>query len=174
MRFLLCHLLFFALSGPVFAETIDRIVAVVEEEVVLWSEVQLESELSHYIGDRSPFWSHERSDATSRLIEASMLRQLASGIALYAPPEEQVRAELESMRMQFADRTSWLAFLHRHGLDEESLRTWIRRRLVVDRYLARNLDTSVDDRSRWKEAFDPLMARVRLGARVRRIEHQAP
>lgn len=174
MRSLLCHLLLLAFSAPAFAETIDRIVAVVEEEVVLWSEVQLEGELGNYTQGASPFWSQDRTDATSRLIEASILRQLASGVALYTPPEEQVRDQVESMRMQFADRASWLAFLNRHGLDEESLRTWIRRRLVVDRYLARNLDSPVDDPERWQQAFDPLMERVQLGARVRRVEHQTP
>ena len=167
-------LLGLALVAPAFGETIDRIVAVVEEEVVLWSEVQLEAELAKYAPATTPFWSTDRTDPASRLIEAAILRQLASGVALYEPPEDQVREHAESVRMQFPDRPLWLAFLAKYGLDEVSLRTRIRRRLVVDRYLSRNLDVPTGERQRWLEAFEPLMARVRERSRVRIVELQEP
>ena len=163
-----------AFVAPAFGETIDRIVAVVEEEVVLWSEVQLEAELAKYAPASSPFWSTDRTDPASRLIEAAILRQLASDVALYEPPEDQVREQAEAVRMQFPDRPTWLAFLATYGLDEVSLRTRIRRRLVVDRYLSRNLDVPTDDPQRWLIAFEPLMEQVRTRSRVRVVEPQQP
>jgi hypothetical protein len=174
VRCFILSLLGLAFGAPAFGETIDRIVAVVEEEVVLWSEVQLEAELAKYAPATSPFWSTDRTDPASRLIEAAILRQLASSVSLYEPSEDQVREHAESVRMQFSDRSTWLAFLATHGLDEESLRTRIRRRLVVDRYLSRNLDVPTEEPQPWLDAFEPLMTRVRERSRVRLVEAREP
>lgn len=155
------------------AAVIDRVVAAVGEEVITESDVRLESALGGLDDSESPFWDSHRTDSLSRLIDAAVVRQLAGKVALYQPSDDEVRIRLESMRGRFADREDWTAFLLRHGLDEESLRGVLRRRIVAERYLARNVVVRATDDEAWWAACQVFLAEQRLRYRIRLIPEMA-
>ena len=101
-----------------------------------------------------------------------MVRIAAADVALYQPPDDDIAARREAIHIQFTDRRSWEAFLKRHGLDEDGLDVVLRRRMVVERYLSRNVLIDVEDRSAWISAADQLLAALRARMRVRRIDEE--
>lgn len=166
-------LLVLLLSGtPAHADLLDRVVAVVEDQLVLASEVQLEQELAELDTEALPFWKTAKRQALDRLVDAAVVRLAASNVALYQPSDEDIRLRREAVRAQFEDRREWTDFLERHGLSEESLGIVLRRRMVVERYLSRNILESTEDRGAWKKASDQLIQGLRDRARVRLIDEE--
>ena len=170
MRILLSLLFVVALNSS--ATVLDRVVVVVEEQVVLESDVRLEEELLYRDASTSPFWHRNRAKPTERLIEGAILRHLAGDVAIYQPSPDDVRSRVEEIRMRFDNRASWIVFLDTWGLDEVSLRAVVRRRMVAERYLGRNLQVDTSDREIWMAAADDFFARIRPTLRIRMIEPQ--
>ena len=164
-------LLLFAV--PAWASPVDRVVAVVESELVLASEVRIEAELAPLDHSTSPFWDATRSQPLERLIDAAVVRIAAADVALYQPPDEDIAARREAIHIQFTDRRSWEAFLQRHGLDEDGLEVVLRRRMVVERYLSRNVLIDLQDRAAWLGAAGQLLSALRERMRVRRIDEES-
>jgi hypothetical protein len=147
------------------AEVVDRIVAAVNEQLITASDVQLETALSSLDASPSPFWSGRRADALTRLVHAAALRQPAGDVPLYQPHLSEVRGRMQGIRQHF-DRTGWEAFLERYGLDEESLLSLLKRRIIVERYLARQLLVARDDEPAWEAAYTELIRQVLSQERV--------
>jgi hypothetical protein len=160
------------LTLPASATVVDRVVVVVDEELVMLSEVQLEEALSTLDVTNSPFWSANHNTAVDRLIDAAVVRQVAGEVRLYEPPEKSVRNRVELIRRRFGGRLPWLEFLERWGLDEAQLRIIVRRRMVVERFLDRNLSVSTDEQQAWLTASDEFMKQLRLRLRIRHTETQ--
>ena len=169
---LLLHLMVAPATGTERA-LVDRIVASVDRDLVLASEVVLSRELAALDPGPTPFWSRP-ADPTEQRIDATILRITAGDIGLYQPPAADVKARLEAVRAAFVDRSTWEAFLGRHGLDEASLRQELRRRMVAERYLLRNLTASPEDHAAWFDQLDELMVTLRPRLRVRRIPPEPP
>lgn len=157
------------LSSPVRAETVDRVLWVVESQLVLASDVHLDRVLTSLDASPSAFWDLPRERADQRAVQAAMIRGLAGDVALYEPSEEEVRARVEAIRMRFRDRTAWQSFLAGWGLDEDSLATALRRRMVVERYLARNINADPSDTEAWAAAVHELLGEVRDRLRIREV-----
>ena len=157
-----------------FADTIDRVVAAVGEQLVTESDVTLEQELAQMDRGAGPFWDFDHAVPLQRLIDASVVRQLAGDVNLYAPSEDQITARLEAVRRSAGDREQWQGFLRRHGLDEEALRTMLRRRLVVERYLERNLALQAASRTESIQRCDAWLAEQRSRYRIRIIQPEKP
>ena len=162
----LCLLLL--LAAPARAEVVDRVMWVVGDELVLASDLELDAVLT--VLDPTPFWTLPRQRPEERSVEAAMLRRLAGDLPLYTPREEEVRARVERVRDQFRDRAAWEDFLGGWGLDERALATALRRRIVVERYLARNLAAPPEDTERWQAACRELLDDVRDRLRIRYVE----
>ena len=90
MRTWLLALLLLLASSTAWADRVDRVVAVVDSQLVLESEVRLEHELSRLDTGASPFWRARRA-AVERLIDAAAVRVAAGQVVLYQPPDEEVR-----------------------------------------------------------------------------------
>jgi hypothetical protein len=150
---------------------IDRIEVVVEDQIVLASEVRLEQELLFLDTDSSPFWSDPSRTSTERLTDAAIVRAAAAAVALYDPEDDAVRARLESLRAAFPHRSGWAALLQRHGLTEQRMLVVLRRRMIVERYLDRNNRAKRTDFDAWMEATNELIDSLRLRTRVRLVEH---
>lgn len=163
------------------AEVIDRVVAVVEEQLVTASDVALEADLARIDESPVPFWIVGHGDSLHRLIDAAVIRELAGDVALYRPSDEAVGARIEAMRGRFRspgaepgaaggrDRSAWQAFLARRGLDEESLRGIVERRMVVEAYLSRNVPVAPTDPEGFVEAVDRILAVAEERLRIREI-----
>ena len=145
---------------PALANTIDRLTAVVETELVLASEERIEAELAVLDASPTPFWSPDRAAPRQRLVEAAVVRVAAQGLALYQPDDDEVVERRETVRAQFQRRREWVAFLSSHGLTEAGLDEVLRRRMVVERFLTRNLDTPLDQVVAWQQAADRLVLQL--------------
>ena len=98
-----------------------------------------------------------------------MLRAAASDVALYQPTTAEVQARLEGLRAVFADRPAWVAFLDRHGLDELTLQEELHRRMIVERFLLRNVSTAPSERGPWLQAVEALIQALQPRFRIRSI-----
>ena len=154
-------------SSVASALVVDRIEVVVEDQLVMTSEVQLEEVLATLDTEQSPFWAPNHKDALERLVDAAVIRQVVGDLKLYVPADDQVRQRVEDIRRQFANRSAWSGFLQRWGLDEVMLRTTIRRRMVVERYLARNVQSDPAQRVVWLADCDTLLQQLRSRLRIR-------
>jgi len=168
VRALLLALLLYV-SSVARAEVIDRVIYVVEDQVVLQSDVDFEKVIIPLDASPSPFWDRPGIDAEQIVVDAAIIRELAGDIALYQPPDDAVRARVEAMRQRFPDRASWGAFLSGRGLDEDGLRALIRRRMVVERYLARTLRADPTDKAAWWASCNALLTEVRPRMRIRYV-----
>lgn len=168
-----------AFASAAHAEVVDRLVAVVGAELVLASDIALDAELADVDPSTLPFWRRGQPDA--RQIAAAVIRTAAGDIGLYRPSEEAVRERVLAVRDAFVQRhvaregraEDWDAFLARWGLDEETFAPILRRRLIVEAYLARNLKSSVDDPA-WGAECDALVAQLTTRVRVRIAPGAAP
>jgi len=169
MRALLL-LLLLSLCGGARAEVVDRVLFVVEDQLVLLSDVELNAAINPLDESPSPFWSRPGADPAQQVVDAAILRHLAGNVALYQPSDDEVRERTEAIRARFLDRASWQYFLGGWGMDERSFRSVIRRRMVAERYLARNLRADPADPQQWWAAATALLEDVRGRVRVRRVE----
>ena len=172
MRFVV-FLLLASFASPAQADLVDRVVAVIEDQLVLDSEVRLEQELAALDDTALPFWEPSRGKALDRLVDAAVVRVAASDVALYQPSDEDVRQRREAVRAQFEDRRQWTACLQTHGLTEDSLGVVLRRRMVVERYLSRNIQVAIEERGPWKRASVDLISALRERAKVRLIDEES-
>lgn len=154
---------------PAQAEVIDRVVAVVEEQLITASDVALEGDILRYDASPVPFWSRRHGDALHRLIDAAVIRELTGDVALYRPTDEQVGARVEAMRDRFDDRARWQAFLSSRGLDEDGLRVLIERRMIVESYLTRNIAIPVSQDDAFVAAVEALLDPVEKRLRIREV-----
>lgn len=121
------------------AEVVDHLLSVVGESLVTQSD--LEFEQSFAPRDRSPVPAFEDPGANLllRLEDYRRLRALAADLVVFRPDAAQVDARLRAFQDAFADEADYQLFLTRWGLDERGLREQIYARLVVERYVERNL-----------------------------------
>ena len=143
------------------AEVLDRVVAVVGDQPVLASEVAISVELAQL--DPSSRLPPPQGDPTIWAIETVVVRSLAEDVKLYDPSMREVHERIDALRATFTDRESWSRFLARHGLDETSLEPMMRRQLVVERFLLRNVQADSDDRAAWNAEAAALLAMLREG-----------
>ena len=153
------------------AEVVDRIVAVVGDELVLASEIALEDAISRADTPEIPFWSHEHKTPFERLTEAALIRHTAGDVAIYTPTTDEVQARIEVIRRHFKDRGSWTLFLERWMLDEPSLRTIVKRRMIVERYLSRNISEKPTDKQNWLSACETTINALRVNVHVRIVSN---
>lgn len=150
------------------AGRVDRVIAVLDDEVVLESDVRLAAELADH--DRSPVPSFWAIRGTQGALDVALLDLAAGDIGLYRPSEAAVRSRLEALRDGFGDREAWRAFLARWGFVEADLLGVLRRRMRVEAYLLRNLRVPPSDPAAFDRATQTLLAELRPRVRVRRVE----
>jgi len=167
-----CFLMLLA-TQPAQSETVDQIVAVVQDDLVFASDIVLEAALATREITQNPFWSTQRADAEQRLIEAAAIRDLAADIPLYTPPEGLVKDRMEELRRTFDDRAAWEDFLRANRANEARVALSIQRRLTVDRYLDRNIDRNLSGTPEWTLALNELLARLMPSVRVRQVRTEA-
>lgn len=167
-RMLLLALL---LGGPAHAGVVDRVVVVVEDEIVLASDVRIERMLTGLDPAPLPFWRLDHTTSEERLIMAALVRALAAGVTLYEPEDAAVRARMQALRARLGP--AWADWLALTGLDEEAVYSLLRQRMEVEIYLARNLPEDPADTTRWQQACQELIDQVRGRFTVRTIAPRA-
>jgi peptidyl-prolyl cis-trans isomerase SurA len=115
------------------AEVIDRILAVVNHELITLSDVATAIRFG-LVAAAPP-----GSDATRAALDALIDRQLELGEAnRYQPPEppvSQIQARIETVRARFSTPAAFDQALANSGLSEEQLRLRLREDLRIEAYL---------------------------------------
>lgn len=156
-------------TEPAAADVVDRVVVVVDEEIVLASEVRLEAVLTGLDEPELPFWTLDNGTSDERMEQAALVRALATGVDLYDPTQEEIDRRVAILRSRFGADEAWEAFQQLWGLDDRGLGRIVRRRLLVERYLARNLAEDPSNTSEWLTACRALLDEVRPRFRIRHI-----
>ena len=113
------------------AELVDRIVAIIDREVVTLSEAEQASEIARArTGASAPLVSVVERLIESRLVEREVERFTGEPVSA-----ELVDGALQEVRARFASETAFLEMLARNGLSEEELRAKLRRQIAVTQYL---------------------------------------
>lgn len=121
------------------AEIVDAVVHVVGERIITRSDISFEGDFDPK--DRSPIAALEDPayPRVQRLIDFAILRDGAGDIEIYKPPPAEVVARWERFRDGWERPEDYTAFLARWGMDDRALQGFLYSRLVVERYVARNV-----------------------------------
>jgi hypothetical protein len=160
------------LLGLARAEVVDRVVAVVEGLPVLVSEIGLEAAITAIDPSQIPFWAAADPERTA--IDGVIVRYVAADVALYQPSRDAVAERVDALRNTFPDPASWGLFLAAHGLDEARIEVVVRRRMIVERFLLRNVQSNPAERDAWLAECEDLVARLRPQIRLRMIPAREP
>lgn len=122
-------------SGQVFAEAelVDRIVAIIDREVVMLSE----AEQARWLVEVRTGDDVSLSGVVERLIEAQLIEREVARFTDEPVPDELVEEQLGRARSSFGSVAAFEAMLAERGLSEDELRAEVRRQLTVNRYLER-------------------------------------
>lgn len=127
-------------ATPAAAQPLDRVVAVVGDQLVLASDVRL----LELLGTRDPKALPVWSPTPQRAIDVAAVRELAGDVSVYAPRPEALTARYDDVRESFETDDSFKEFLRVWGMREADLQALIRRRLVVEQFLRRNIELAPD------------------------------
>ncbi|MBI4465134.1 MAG: SurA N-terminal domain-containing protein [Acidobacteria bacterium] len=132
-----CLLLTVFFLSPLRAEIVDRILAVVGDQVVTWSDVMEEANYQAFLNGRQPPDSAEldrkenRQPILSRLIDQTLLAQAQKAFS-FAPSENgEAKKRLEELRKQFTDEQTYRSALVRCHLTEAELVSLLERETTL-------------------------------------------
>ncbi len=149
------------------ADVVDRVVAVIAGEPILASDVRLEAALEAVDLEAAPFF--RLGDAEGRVMATAMIRTAASRLVLIEPDSDAVRTRLESIRGQFSEHSAWSTWLQRTGVDEEGLIAALRRRILVERFLERDVAPAHLEPEPYAIAVGSLLEELALRTPARRV-----
>lgn len=129
--------------GPQPGEAIDRLVAVVNGDLILESDVEEERRLAALQPVRDPSGAFSREQAIERLIDRTLILQQAKLQAQEPVTDAEVQAELTTLRKEIAackqyqcdTAAGWAAFLKANGLTEAEVTERWRQRMEMLRYI---------------------------------------
>lgn len=129
-------------SSPV---VLDRVVAVVNNQAILSSDVEDEMRLSVLEPRVVARGRETRQDALQRLISRALIEQQMreQDLQATAPTNEQIAARItairkevpECIRADCASDAGWKAFLASHGLTQKRVEEYTRNRLAILRFI---------------------------------------
>ncbi len=115
------------------AETVDRIVAIIDREVVTLSEAEQASEIARARGGEKVLLV----DVVERLIESRLVEREVERFTGEPVPPPLVERAFEEVREGSPSAAEFRQMLARDGLSEEELRATLRRQVAVAQYLER-------------------------------------
>jgi len=119
-----------ALAEP---QLVDRIVAIIDREVIMLSEAEQAMWLVELRTDEAA----GLRDVVERMIEARLIGREVARFTDTPVPDELVEERLARVRSSFATAEALDAMLSSRGLNREELRSDVSRQLTVNRYLER-------------------------------------
>jgi len=155
------------LGGAACAAVVDRIEVQVGDRVVTSSDLAFEIELDPH--DTSPLATLERGDypLRERLVDFALLRDLAGGIEVFRPTRAEVIARWERFRASWDPPEGYGAFLGRWGLNDADLQDVLANRLVVERFVTRNLAVVTARERGGGDPYPAWIAGLRARTRIR-------
>ena len=169
------HLLALLWLSPAWAQVenapapqiIDRIMVVVDQRVITASDLELSMALDAREDVQVVGLSGPTDDAMARLINRRVLFAQAGSVGVYQPTEAETRSRMARLKSQWPALSEAQQFMQRHGLDDAQLMRTLSERMVVERYIRRNLPGK-NDQGPTAAEFQAWMTQQRRGVRIRR------
>lgn len=121
------------LSRAASAELVDRIVAIVDREVVLLSEAELARAIARVrTGEEARL-----AEVVDRLIEARLIEREVERFTSDPIPSVVLDEAVEDVRSRFGSEEDFQEQLHQAGLTPVELRSELARQITIARYLER-------------------------------------
>jgi peptidyl-prolyl cis-trans isomerase SurA len=173
-----------AASGPVV--TLDRVVAVVNHQAILSSDLENEIELSVLDPNRASLGDLTPQRALQQLISRTLIQQQIKqdDIQTADPAPEEVAARLKEIRTELpacvrqncGSDAGWKAFLDAHGLTPKQVETYLRYRLEILRFIEMRFRQGIqipqeDIETYYREKLLPLYP---AGQKIPPLEQVAP
>jgi peptidyl-prolyl cis-trans isomerase SurA len=154
-----------ALMASAFAraELVDRIVAIIDREVVTLSEAEQAQEIAFARAKEDV----ALVDVVERLIESRLVEREVERFTSEPVPTELVERAFDEVRAGSPEGAAFQRMLERSGLSEEELRATLRRQVAVAQYLERRfrpLTFVTDDQieAYYRDELAPSVSRERL------------
>src|SRR5258708_17476210 len=128
-------LIVFLFTLPAYAVTVDRIAAVIDQQVLTVSEVNQLAEVRFFprVAGRSD--DDYRHNILEGLIAQSLRYRVVDGFGAQDIPKDSIEARLVEIQRRFASPADLDAALARAELTPDELRTLIKRQLQVEAYI---------------------------------------
>ncbi|HZU08881.1 MAG TPA: peptidylprolyl isomerase [Pseudacidobacterium sp.] len=180
-----CAILCVCLCTPVWPQTssasaspvvLDRVIAIINGDVLLESDVREEMRLSVLQPISVPANQNTEIRAAQRLITRTLiLRQMKEQEAInYSVSDEDVRKSLEELRRQIpgcgpmhcATEAGWQAFLQKNGLTEQEVDARWKERLEILKFIDQRFGVSIhisrqDIENYYRKNFLPAFAKTK-------------
>lgn len=154
-----------------FGGVTDRILYAVGDRLVTVSDRAFELELAAVDPGIPPPFTDPDYGVEQRLVDIAILRALAGDGAVYQPRPAELRARWERVRDAWPSQDAYGAFLSRWGMDDERLQAFLYSRMVVEKFVYRNVGLAVaasgGDEFAYRRAYQTWMADQRSRAVVR-------
>jgi len=137
------------------AEVIDRILAVVEGQVITLSDVRAVVRLGL---QTAPPGGDPIAQVLDDLIERELMLVEVNRYAPPEPPPESVEARLREIRGRLPDALAFATTLHQTGMTEDDVRRYIRDTLRIEAYLQQRFTATI------QPSDDEIAAYYRLNA----------
>jgi hypothetical protein len=144
------------ITSAAHAEIIDRILAVVEEQLITMSDARGVIRLGL---ETVPPADDQIAAALDRLIERQLMLVEVERFAPAEPPSEVVEARLNAIRARFPDALAFETTLHQIGWPVDAVRRYIRDTLRIEAYLQQRFTAAIEP------SDDEIAAYYRLHAR---------
>lgn len=137
------------LATPLFAgEMVDRIVAVVDKQVILESDWNIEVRYQCFLNGTSPaaVTTSQRDAALDRLIDRALIQQQIEKTNFVRAAEPEITSRVEQVRkqkMNGSDPAAWAAALASYGLDDAAVHDEVAAELDVVRFVELRFRPSV-------------------------------
>ena len=168
-----CLILMAALAGPAHAAPqatlADRAVALVDNEIVTASDLELHLSLGAHDESFVPILQSNPKTLLDDAIAATLIRSIGGRISVYQPNPAQVRSRLASYRDQWPSVDVWEAHLLRLGQNDQRVYRAIERRLVIERVVSRVVGQPGADLEGWTTRFNTWLKQERARVRVRKV-----
>lgn len=154
--------------------TSDRILYAVGDRLVTVSDREFETELARFDPGMPPPFRDPDYPIDARLVDMAVVRALAGDGAVYQPRPAELRARWERVRDAWPSQDAYAAFLSRWGIDDERLQAMLYSRMVVEKYVYRNVGLAVAASGGGDEAYRDAYQRWILDQRARAVVRVAP
>jgi peptidyl-prolyl cis-trans isomerase SurA len=127
----LVAMLVLAASGLAAQEVVDRIVAKVETDIILMSDVQQLARYQVFLDGKS----QSDTEILDRLIDQWIVRNEADVARFPQPAEEDINRSIERLKRSFSSPEEYEARKAQSGLSDEQIRRFVTSQLYYSNYL---------------------------------------
>jgi peptidyl-prolyl cis-trans isomerase SurA len=124
-------------SSPAAGELVDRILAVVNDEIITLSDVRKAQLFEPSAPDGNT--ADGEQTTVQRLIEHHLLLAETKKFEVAEPTKTEVSEALKALKAQYPSEISWLEKLQSTGLTPEEAEAWVKERLWVEKLLGQRV-----------------------------------